>query len=633
MGIRNSVARKLKGLRPLPLRLVLIVPLLIQITIAVGITGYFSWRNGQKTIDDLALRLTQEVSDHIENHIRSYTEIPRLFIKINEIAIQTGNLDVTNYSAIAEAFWEQIQLSEAVPYLYFSNSEGEFVGVWSETDDLITLRIRTKETEPIRKIYQLNAQGYRQALIRQEEFDPRLRPWYEAAVKAKQATWSPVYVFAYPPRLGISYALPIYDDSSDSLLGILAADLTLTDISDFLQQLHVSETGNVFIVERSGNIVASSTTEPPFLKIGSKETRLRASNSKNALIRETSQALLAEYGSFSNLETSDQLTHSISDQNYFIQTVPFSPQKGLDWLVVVVIPKTEFTEFIEANNHTTLILCFAALIIASGIGFITTQWIAKPLLHLSRVLESFANNAISINFMKNKIMPINKKSAIHEVQVLNSAFDYMTQQLRLSFRDLAHSNVELEKRVAERTKELASANRQLQRYATIDGLTQVANRRRFNEYLEYTWKWLARDKESLSLILCDVDRFKLYNDTYGHQAGDACLQQIATAMMTVVKRPTDLVTRYGGEEFAIILPQTRIEGAKRVAEKTRQHIKQLQISHTKSTTAGIVTLSFGVVCGIPTQKLSIETLIALADQALYQAKSQGRDRIVTVLMI
>ncbi|NEQ55162.1 MAG: GGDEF domain-containing protein, partial [Leptolyngbya sp. SIO3F4] len=167
----------------------------------------------------------------------------------------------------------------------------------------------------------------------------------------------------------------------------------------------------------------------------------------------------------------------------------------------------------------------------------------------------------------------------------------------------------------------------------IDGLTQVANRRRFDEYIDQTWRWLLRDQQPLSLVFCDVDCFKLYNDTYGHQAGDACLQQIATAMMDIVKRPTDLVTRYGGEEFAIILPQTPIEGAVLVAENIRQHIKQLQIPHETSTTGNIVTLSFGVVCGTPSQELSIQTLIALADKALYQAKSRGRDRIATAIML
>ncbi|NEQ54025.1 MAG: histidine kinase, partial [Leptolyngbya sp. SIO3F4] len=377
------------------------MPFLIQISAAVAVTGYFSWRNGQKTIEDLALHLSQEVTDHIENHVQSYTQIPPLFVKINEVAIQTGSLELTNYSAIAQAFWEQVQLSDAVPYIYFGSSDGNFVGVWHESDDLTTLRIRNAATAPNRKIYQLNPQGNRQSIIRQEMFDPRERPWYELAVETGQATWSPIYVFAYPPRLGISYSLPIYD-IFNSLLGVISVDLTLTDISNFLQKLQVSDSGHVFIIDRSGNIVASSTTESPFLKIGSREIRLQARKSKNSIIRETSQALLAEYGSFTKLETNKQLIRNIAGQGHFIQVVSFSPQPGLDWLITVVIPKAEFTEYIQANNYTTLAVCFVALIIASIISVITAQYIARPLLWLSKVSESFAQHAISIDFMRDE---------------------------------------------------------------------------------------------------------------------------------------------------------------------------------------------------------------------------------------
>lgn len=623
--------RRLNGWKPLPLRLVLIMPFLIQIITAVTITGYFSWRNGQKTIEELALNLSQEVGAHIRNHVNSYTEIPPLFLKINEIAIQSGNLDLTDYPSMAQSFWEQVQLSKAVPYIYFGNPDGDFVGVWRETDELTTLRIRTQETIPNREIYQLDQQGYSQGLIRRELFEPRSRLWYETAVKAGQATWSPIYVFAYPPRLGISYAMPVYA-ASDSLLGVISVDLTLTDISNFLQQLQVSDSGSVFIVEQSGHMVASSTTEPPFLKLGSREVRLHANNSKNPLIRETSQALLSDYNSLTNIDVNEQFTYHIAGQYHFIQAIPFSPQPGLNWLIVVLIPRAEFTKFIQANNYTTLILCCVALLVASCIGVVTAQWIARPLLRLSKASESFAQHAISINFMKDETAFVDDKSSIQEVQVLNSAFNYMSLQIKALFKDLASNNAELEKRVAERTEELAAANRELKRYATIDGLTQVANRRRFDEYINSTWRWMFREQQPLSLILCDVDFFKLYNDTYGHQAGDTCLQQIATTMINVVKRPTDLVARYGGEEFAIILPKTSMEGAMQVAEKIRQHIQQLQIPHATSTTDNIVTLSFGVVCGTPTQDLSIWNLIALADRALYQAKSQGRDRIITAEM-
>jgi diguanylate cyclase (GGDEF)-like protein len=173
---------------------------------------------------------------------------------------------------------------------------------------------------------------------------------------------------------------------------------------------------------------------------------------------------------------------------------------------------------------------------------------------------------------------------------------------------------------------LETANACLENLARVDGLTQVPNRRRFDEQLGQEWRRMQRDQTPISLILCDIDHFKLYNDTYGHPAGDACLKQVAQALAQVVKRPADLVARYGGEEFAVVLPATDIGGAVTVAAEIRQALAQLGIAHQASSTRPYVTLSFGVACTIPNANLSPQTLIDQADRALYKAKQQGRDR-------
>jgi len=181
---------------------------------------------------------------------------------------------------------------------------------------------------------------------------------------------------------------------------------------------------------------------------------------------------------------------------------------------------------------------------------------------------------------------------------------------------------------AELYQQLQAANEQLQRLASSDGLTHLANRRRFDEYLLQQLLILAREKQPLSLILCDIDFFKSYNDTYGHQAGDECLRLVAKAIQRAVKRPADLVARYGGEEFAVILPNTDLKGALRVAKEIQIRVKDLQIPHFASEVSDCITLSAGVACLIPTADISSKELIAGAERALYQAKNLGRDRIV-----
>jgi diguanylate cyclase (GGDEF)-like protein len=177
-------------------------------------------------------------------------------------------------------------------------------------------------------------------------------------------------------------------------------------------------------------------------------------------------------------------------------------------------------------------------------------------------------------------------------------------------------------------EQLEAANQELQRLASIDGLTQVANRRRFDEYLDAEWRRLGREQKPLSLILCDLDYFKVYNDTYGHLAGDSCLQQVAAVLRHSLKRPADLVARYGGEEFALILPNTDARGAVLVAETIRQGVRGLEIPHAKSPVSQYVTLSLGVATSVPTPEATPDQLIITADEALYQAKAEGRDRVI-----
>lgn len=168
----------------------------------------------------------------------------------------------------------------------------------------------------------------------------------------------------------------------------------------------------------------------------------------------------------------------------------------------------------------------------------------------------------------------------------------------------------------------------LTREATIDGLTQIANRRAFDQRLEKEWQRLARENLPMSLLLCDVDFFKRYNDRYGHPAGDDCLRAVAKEIESCIRRPADLAARYGGEEFAVILPNTEQDGATLVANHICQAVADLDILHDASYVKSRVSLSIGVSTTRPKRKNNPRELIESADKALYLAKSEGRDRIV-----
>lgn len=179
------------------------------------------------------------------------------------------------------------------------------------------------------------------------------------------------------------------------------------------------------------------------------------------------------------------------------------------------------------------------------------------------------------------------------------------------------------------SEQLEQSNQTLERLATIDGLTQINNRRHFDNTYLAEWKRLSRKQEPLSLILCDIDYFKAYNDTYGHLKGDDSLVRIARAIENSLKRPADLAARYGGEEFVALLPETPLAGAVHVAEEIRQAVKALAIPHQQSSNSNLITISLGVACIIPnSQSIETEVLIQAADKALYQAKADGRNQVV-----
>jgi two-component system chemotaxis family response regulator WspR len=179
----------------------------------------------------------------------------------------------------------------------------------------------------------------------------------------------------------------------------------------------------------------------------------------------------------------------------------------------------------------------------------------------------------------------------------------------------------------ESQEQLAEANRSLQKLSSLDSLTGLANRRIFDETLRKEWHRAMRAEKFISLIMIDIDCFKLYNDHYGHQGGDRCLQKVAHGLYSAIHRESDLLARYGGEEFSVILPDTDLNGAVRVAEEMHQAVRALQIEHTKSIACNCITISLGVSTMIPQKETGPEILITSADQALYKAKEDGRDQV------
>jgi diguanylate cyclase (GGDEF)-like protein len=216
------------------------------------------------------------------------------------------------------------------------------------------------------------------------------------------------------------------------------------------------------------------------------------------------------------------------------------------------------------------------------------------------------------------------------------ANDYLTKPIRQSellarvrtHIELLESHRDLELRVRGRTEELSQANAELARLAHLDGLTGLANRRRFDDELARQWSAHPRSGRPISLLLCDVDHFKLYNDHYGHQLGDETLRAVASVLTTSTRRSLDLAARFGGEEFVILLPDTDAAGAAKVADAVGEKVRAQEIRHERSPVAAVLTVSVGVATTVPSPGEEATSLLQRSDQALYRAKQKGRNRFV-----
>lgn len=203
----------------------------------------------------------------------------------------------------------------------------------------------------------------------------------------------------------------------------------------------------------------------------------------------------------------------------------------------------------------------------------------------------------------------------------------LAEQVRLR-AEVTQAKEALEDKVRQRTAELEAANHQLETLSATDGLTGLANRRRFDSYWAQEWQRAARQGTSLAVIMLDVDHFKAYNDHYGHQQGDACLRTIGDVLRTTVRRAGELAARYGGEEFVVIMPGATVQKAQETADSILTAIREARMAHARSPVALVVTISLGVAAGTPGATDDREHLIKAADVALFEAKHQGRNRVM-----
>jgi sigma-B regulation protein RsbU (phosphoserine phosphatase) len=444
---------KKRFLRP-RLRTVLVVPFVLQIFAAVGLTGYFSFRNGQHAVNDLAQQLQQEIATRISSRLQQYLEIPHALNQINATALQLGPLNSNETADFSRQFWHQRFLFNEgnVSALYFGAENGEFFGLGFQADGQWKIGRAGQSTNGKYTFIGVSDRGDPTNVLEiGNDYDPRGRPWYIKAVAARKPTWSDIYADFKEKRLKITLAQPVYN-RDNQLLGVVGADFVLSHINTYLERLKIGESGQTFIIEPDGTLVATSLPLQPFTIEGEEVKRLKATEVDRPLIRTTAQHLHNRFGTLTQIVRPEQFKAQLNGQPHFILVVPFRGEKNLDWLIVAMVPESDFMAQIHANTRNTILLCLAALGIAALLGILTARWIAGPIFELGEASKAVASGQFG--------REVNVKG-IQEIEVLGQSFNQMGQQLQQSFQALEKANAELENRVQERTAELQAANAEI----------------------------------------------------------------------------------------------------------------------------------------------------------------------------
>jgi len=429
------------------LRNTLVVPFVLQIVTAVGLVGYLSFRNGQQAVSDIAKQLGQEITNRISERLRTYNAVPPLVNRMTADATAAGYLNPHDQKSLGRHIWQQVTTFEGISFRYFGSNEGEMVTARRLPSGTVLTGRSNASTNWHLTYFNPNQNGDPSDLVESvpRPFNPRQRPWYLSAVATQKPVWTPIYRHFVAKELSITAVQPIYDRSG-TLQGVLGIDFVFSQVNRYLQALKIGQTGLTFVIERSGDLVVSSTQEPTFTIGNEKASRIAAIDSKNQLINTAARHLNQRFPNFKNLHNNWQSEFiDATGKRYFLQVTPLQDSMGLDWLIVVVIPESDFMSQINANTRTTILLCLATLILAIVIGILTARWITRPILRITKASEEIAAGNLD------KRVDTTDFIEIEEIDTLEHSFNSMAGQLKESFETL-------EDKVKDRTAELASAN-------------------------------------------------------------------------------------------------------------------------------------------------------------------------------
>jgi len=614
IGLRTA---PLSAEGPFSLRTFLMFLLLLVLLPIVAASGYLSYRNALQLAEHYTQQLAAEIGSRVYDRIVSFFDVPRRVLAFNVEQANAGLLPYTQRSLLMQSFLLQMRQQPLLTFISMGMADGEYYAgsrpPLGSDKGLRMLQARAAEGYGMH-IYRVDDANRQGSLVSRGalHFDARTRPWFAAALATGSMGWYPAYQYAVNDvdgaygTMGLGMSAPIYDDQG-VFLGVITADLALSQLNEFLAELTSASGGLAFITEANGELLAASSPEPIYqLKADRNALRIKAADSANPIIRAAGDAISQRNWP----EGSASL--EVKNRRYRLDWRKYTLLQGPVLTISVLQPEARFSSPMRNVLYNSIALALAVLLVCVIVGVFATGWVAKPLAALSQWAARLAGGDWTA------IAP--KATPVQEIISLSATLDDMSSQLK-------RNTEELELRILQRTADLEAVNHQLAELSVTDGLTGLANRRRFDAALADEWARARRTRQPLAVIMMDVDYFKKYNDCYGHLAGDACLKAVAGVLQRYARRAGDLAARYGGEEFVVVAANTDQKAAYTLAETLRNAVVALAIPHETSP-FGMVSVSAGVAVRFPTPQSSEHELLHAADEALYRAKDSGRNRVL-----
>lgn len=596
--------------RVYPLRWLLLAPVMLVFLLAVVGVGVMGWRVTRGSSLALQAQLVDEIGSAIEQHMQTLLHSVSDAVSLNRVAFRHGQFKADSGEALQQHLVNQLRHAPHLTFITLGLPDGSMLSASRRPDDgSLRLVMASSGDALTRYTVSASADLPDQVEARGAPYDARAQVWFKRASSSMQAGWYPVVAYLSYPSLGLGMSAPMEDERGRRFLGVASADLALVQVSRFLADRFAGRPGLAFVTEADGKLLASSLLQAPVSD--NPEERLRARQLDKAAdprLRAVA-ALAAQLAESKDRRVQTSIT--VEGQTYATELRRIEGPAGLRLIQGVMVDEATFQGSLRDRTRLALAWLLAIALIGSLVMLVILRRLLAQLGGLSRAAERIAAGERQAR--------VPETGHVRELRFLAGSFNHMSDQVERALQGL-------ESEVAARTEALERANQELQRLVSLDGLTQIANRRHFDERLGMAWRRCLRTQQPLALLLIDVDDFKAYNDFYGHPAGDQVLRDLARLLVAQQRRPDDLAARYGGEEFLLLLPDCDVDAASAEAQTLHRALRELHLPHARSRTGAFVSASIGVAVCVPTPAHEPIELLAAADAALYRAKAGGRNR-------